>query len=107
MAVSKMGEWFLQEAATAPGNGVGLDTKKKEAAVLHKRGGMVGTVTWEGTVDGERWETIMATLLSTGVAATTSTVAGLYRIDVRGLASVRARVSIHTSGSCTVTGRTF
>lgn len=52
-----------------------------------------GTVNWEATVDGSNWKTLLATNVSSGAAAVTTTAAGIFRMDVAGLRQVRARVS--------------
>lgn len=56
--------------------------------------GMVSaTLNWEGTTNGANWVSLLATNVSSGASAATATAAGVYRMDVTGLASVRARVS--------------
>ena len=52
-----------------------------------------GTLNWEGTIDGSTWYAILGTSLTSGNAAATAAADGLYRMDVTGLASVRARVT--------------
>lgn len=56
--------------------------------------GMVsGTIHWEGTINDVNWVALLATNVSSGAAAITTTAAGAYRLDVSGLSQVRARVS--------------
>lgn len=97
----------LQAAAVATGNGTALVVGGRQHAVFQVTGTFVGTVTWEATVDGTNWGGVaVADLASTTRArALTSTAPGLFLLDtVRGLQSVRARVSAWTSGTITVTG---
>lgn len=56
--------------------------------------GMVsGTLNFEGTIDGSNWKALLGTNVTSGSAAATTTAAGIYRLDVTGLASVRVRAS--------------
>lgn len=61
------------------------------------------TLTFEATIDGTNWVALMATNLNTGTGATTTTAAGLFRVDATGLTRFRVRCSAHTSGSSVVT----
>lgn len=87
----------LQTAAITNGNGttvapVGVPDTYAELTV--QATGMVsGTINWEATVDGTNWVGLPATPVTSGSAAVTATAAGIYRMDVTGLRSVRARVS--------------
>ncbi len=96
----------LQQAAAATGDGNVLDVIGQAAAVIALTGTFVGTVTFEATLNGSTWFSIMAVKLGDGSIATTATSTGLYRISCAGLTSLRARVSAYTSGSITATGRT-
>jgi hypothetical protein len=62
------------------------------------------TITWEGTVDGTNWVSILATNQTSAAAAATATANGIYAMTVRGLRQVRARISAYTAGTITVTG---
>lgn len=57
------------------------------------------TVTFEGTTDGQTWFSILATKLSTGVFATTTTSTGQYAVANTGLVGFRARCTTYVSGS--------
>lgn len=98
--------FVLQSAAAATGNGNTLDVVGQAACVLALTGTFVGTVTFEGTIDGSNWFSVMAVKLGDGSIATTATSTGMYRIACAGITSVRARVSAYTSGSITATART-
>lgn len=98
--------FVLQSAVGATGNGNSLDVVGQAAAVIALTGTFVGTVTFEGTIDGSNWFSVMAVKLGDGSIATTATSTGMYRVSCAGLTSLRARVSAYTSGSITATGRT-
>ena len=98
----------LQAAAAATGDGETLECVDGDGltlatAVLQVAGTFVGTVTFEGSVDGSNWIAVQGTNLNSGAAASTATAAGLFRFAVAGLAALRARVSAYTSGAITVT----
>ena len=62
----------------------------------------VGTITWEGTIDGINYFPINAVSASTSSPQTTTTVNGLYRITPWGLTQMRANMSAFTSGSASI-----
>lgn len=77
-------------------------------------GTWVGTITFEGTLNGVDWIPINAVSASTSYPQTTTTVNGLYRLTPGGMFAFRARMSAFTSGSASVwlrasagTGGTF
>ena len=92
----------LQDAATAAGNGSIFVVEDLATVVLQVSGTFSATVSFEGTVDGTNWVAVRAQNLATGVAATSTTSAGLFRLTVAGLAKIRAPISSYTSGSITV-----
>lgn len=99
----------LQSAAVATGNGTAVTcTSGPEGSyatlALQVQGITTATITWEATIDGTNWVAVQATPLTTGTAATTATADGLFRVNVTGLVSFRARISAYTSGTITVTG---
>lgn len=99
----------LQSAAVATGNGTAVTcTAGGEGSyaslTLQVQGITTATITWEATIDGTNWIAIQAIPLATGTAATTTTADGLFRVNVTGLVSFRARISAYTSGTITVTG---
>lgn len=99
----------LQAAAAAEGNGTVLDLSDMSLGpashvALQVTGTFVGTVTFEGSVDGTNFAAVHVTD-SGGTAAATATAAGIFQADVRGLDKLRARVSAYTSGAITVTAR--
>jgi hypothetical protein len=63
------------------------------------------TITWEASQDGVTWAGILVTPLSSGTGALTATADGVYRVNVAGLAQIRARISAWTSGTITVSAQ--
>jgi hypothetical protein len=71
------------------------------ALTFQLSGTFTATVTFEVTdMNGSSpsWVAVPATNVNTGVAATTATAAGIYRLDASGFQRVRARCSAFTSG---------
>lgn len=62
-----------------------------------------GTFTFQATLDGTNWTSILATPVATGTAATTTTSAGIFRIDASGCLAVRAKATTLNAGSMDVT----
>lgn len=88
---------ILHSDAITNGNGVAI-TPITVADTYHEltvqaTGLVSGTLNWEGSINGSTWVALLATNVSAGTAATTASAAGIYRLDVTGLAEVRARVS--------------
>jgi len=106
--VSALALVTMQSAAQATGNGTAMVLDGGRGyATLHVSGTFVGTVTFEGTVDGTNW--VAVALLDTSdmdTYATTATAAKVMLLNgVKGLSALRARISAYTSGSITVKGR--
>lgn len=99
----------MQSAAAATGNGTAVDCiNPNDGAITtltaQVTGTFVGTVTFEGTIDGTTWVAIgFTSLADMTTIATTAAAAGIFRATVLGLKQVRARVSAYTSGTITVT----
>lgn len=93
---------FLQQNATANGDGEPLAAGGYAVATAHVRGTFSATVNWEGSLDGVNWAPILATNLSDGTETTTATASGLYRINLFGILFLRARISNYASGSITI-----
>lgn len=75
------------------------------SAAIQITGTWVGTITFEGTVDGTTWGSINAVAASTSTPQPTTTVNGLYRLTPGGLASIRANMTAFTSGTAVVSIR--
>lgn len=99
--------YTLQDAATATGNGVQQAINNYGAVSLQITGTFVGTVTWEISNDGSNWVGVPALNKTTEVAALTATAPGIYEIALGGVTFIRARISAYTSGTITVTGRSW
>jgi hypothetical protein len=72
------------------------------------RGTFVGTVTFQGTVDGTNWTAIPVLPLGSAVqtaTVTTATATGTWIGNGAGLVAVRANMTAYTSGTATVTLR--
>lgn len=79
----------------------GSDSKRSVVGV-QVTGTFVGTILIEGTVDGGTWVTLAIDPFGGGAAVTSITAPGAWKVDVSGLALVRARMSAWTSGAATV-----
>lgn len=95
----------LQDAATAIGNGTAIESRGASAVSVQVTGTFVGTVTFQGTIDGANWIALEATNANDDSRATTATAPGIYSIVLHGCVQFRARISAYTSGSITVKGR--
>lgn len=93
----------LQSAAAATGNGTALTVEGFGAAAFQVSGTFVGTITFEGQLDGVNWVTLPV-MDTSGARQTTATAAGIFWALTAGLAQVRARVSAYTSGNITCQG---
>lgn len=96
----------LNAAATGAGTAMQVDDRVASSAVFQLTGTFVATVTWQGTVDGTNWSSVVAVDLSsaTSAASSTATAPGMFRIDTTGLTAVRPNVTAYTSGTVVGTG---
>lgn len=79
---------------------IGLDETREGTLVIDlTTSAFVGTVSFEGSLDGTNWWLVQGTNLATGAAATTATAAQTTSFNVSALAHFRARVSAYSSGS--------
>lgn len=95
----------LQNAATATGNGVVLNTTPASAVSVQVSGTFSATITFEGSINGTDWTALQATNANTDSRSTTATAPGIYSVLLNGAVSFRARVSAYTSGAVTVKAR--
>ena len=67
-------------------------------------GTWTGTVTFEGTVNGTDWVTLLRREIGTDAtpSGTTTTANGVFVVDAAGLLKVRARFSTDSSGTVLV-----
>lgn len=97
---------LLQNAATATGNGLELTVTDasgggKSYLAVQVSGTHTSVVTFEVTVDGTNWVSLLMTNITTGATATTATNSaenGIYVANVLGVTKFRARVT-WTSGT--------
>lgn len=61
-------------------------------------GTFVGTVAFEGTLDGTNWVDVTGYPLPSGVGATTATAGGLWQFNTSGMTQFRVRPSAFTNG---------
>ena len=99
---------IMQNAVGATGNGTAVvPTDLSEGAYQLLTAQVVGitnaTITWEGSLDGTNFIAINARNMNTQAIATTTTADGIFRINITGLFSIRARISAWASGTITVT----
>src|SRR5215211_2285853 len=94
----------LQSAAAALGNGVAIDLEGSNRLTVQVRGTFVGTVTFEGTIDGTNYFAVGLKTAADAAAVTTASAPGQFKLPADGpaLSLFRARVSAYTSGSITV-----
>jgi hypothetical protein len=94
----------LQTAAAAIGNGTQINTMDGYGLLsLDVSGTFVGTVSFEGTIDGTNWYAVGLKPWTDAVAVTSATAIGQFKAPTDILLSkFRARVSAWTSGTITV-----
>lgn len=95
----------LQSAVSASGNGTAMNVQGMTTALLQVSGTFVGTVHFEGSIDGSTYVSLYATQVGSGSIATNTTTTGLFRLPVSGLKYIRARVAWTSGTSVTVVGR--
>jgi hypothetical protein len=93
----------LQTAAVALGNGTPIDVSGFRWLGVQVVGITSATITWEVSIDGTNWLGALVAPMTTGTGALTATADGVFRVDVAGVASFRARISTWVSGTITVT----
>ena len=98
--------YTFQDAAVANGNGtanyvLGMNTVVVQAVV----DAAAATLNFEASVDGTNYLAILTTNVTSGVAATTATVSGIYEIPCSGFKLLRCRISGYGGpGAVTVSG---
>lgn len=90
---------------TAAAQTVSLALSGQSGAVVQITGTWVGTITFEGTVDGTNFSAINGVFSASSTPKSTATVNGLYRITPGGLASFRANMTAFTSGTAVISIR--
>jgi hypothetical protein len=97
----------LQDAAVATGVGTAINMKGYNGLTVRVAGITTATVTFEGTIDDTNWFVVGLKTAADGVAATTATANGVFKLPADGpvLSQFRANITAWTSGTITVTSR--
>lgn len=98
----------LHSATITNSNGTAVTPNTMDGAfnrlTVQALGMVSGTLSFEGTINGSSFVALIADNVSTAATGTTTTAAGVYRLDVTGLSSVRVRASgITTTTTDTIT----
>lgn len=108
MANDKVNPTFLfnfQTDAVATGNGTAFQVGGLAGVLVQITGITTATITFEGTVDGTNWVSLLAFNQTTGASGTTATANGLYQVFTGGVDKMRCRVSAWTAGTIDVIGK--
>lgn len=96
------GPVLLLDAAGATGPGANVLPCHGLAAIgVQLIGTFVGTVTFQGTIDGTNWVTLQAKPSDSSTLATTATAPGIWICGTIGMAQFRVNVTAYTGGSIT------
>ena len=102
MATSTSGK--LQDAASANGDGEDLDVDGYETGTFQVTANpLSATITFQATGTGGTFYPIECTKLEDGTTVTSTTVAGLFRFNCKGIKAVKAPITNYVAGTITVT----
>lgn len=90
---------------TAAAQTVAIVLNGNSGAAIQITGTWVGTLQFEGTLDGTNWIAINAVAASTSLPQVTNTVNGLFRLTPGGLAQMRVNATAWTSGTAVISIR--
>ena len=90
---------------TAISQNVALALNGKSGAAIQITGTWVGTLQFEGTLNGTDWVAVNGVFAGTSTPGTTITANGLVRLTPSGLAQLRIISTAWTSGTATITMR--
>ena len=90
---------------TAISQNVALALNGKSGATIQITGTWVGTLQFEGTVDGTNWSAINGVFAGTSTPGSTITANGIVRLTPSGLAQFRITSTAWTSGTATISMR--
>lgn len=82
-----------------------VSTAGRSGAAIEVTGAFVGTIQFEGSLNGTTWTPINAVQAGTTNILQTTTVPGLYRLTPGGLQQIRANMIAWTSGSAAIAMR--
>lgn len=92
----------LQDAAVATGVGKRLNISGAEMVAFQVLITTTATVTFQTSIDGTNWVSLLVTNVTTGEGVTSTTASGVFHTDVPGLLYVRANITAWTAGAVTV-----
>jgi hypothetical protein len=100
-------EEVLQNAAVATGPGTAISMQGVRSLTLRVAGITTATVSFEGTIDGTNWFPVGLKTAADGVAVTSATADGAFKLPIDGpiLRQFRANITAWTSGAITVRSR--
>jgi hypothetical protein len=100
-------EEVLQAAAVATGVGAPISMQGVRSLTLHVTGITTATVSFEGTIDGTNWFAVGLKTAADGVAVTSATANGAFKLPNDGpvLRQFRANITAWTAGAVTVRSR--
>ena len=84
---------------------VAIALNGQSGVALQITGTWVGTLQFEGTVDGTNWVTVNGVFAGASAPGPTTTVNGIVRVTPSGLAQFRVTASAWTSGTATISLR--
>lgn len=91
-------------STTCPGSGcVNLSVSGMAGVGVQITGTFVGTLQFEGSIDGVTFAALTMTPIGTSTGVTSATAGGVWSGGAGGLSVVRVRCSAYTSGTATVT----
>jgi hypothetical protein len=95
----------MQDNTNAVELGTILTTDNLGVAVLAIAGTFVGTIAFEGRGPDNNWYPLNVLQRGTGAIGSTTSIPGLFEVNVRGINAVRANITKYTSGNITVKGQ--
>lgn len=90
---------------TAISQSVALYLNGKSGVALQITGTWIGTLQFEGTIDGTNWAAINGVVAGTSTPGQTTTTNGIVRLTPSGLAQVRVTSTAFTSGTAVISMR--
>jgi hypothetical protein len=100
-------EELLQNAAVATGAGTAIQMQGVNFLTVFITGITTATVSFEGTIDGTNWFAVGLKTAADGVAVTSATANGAFKLPADGpiLRQFRANITAWTAGTITVRAR--
>lgn len=95
-------EGTLQDAAGADGDGIAFDIRGYAFVAVQVSGTFVADIEFEGSVDGQIFDSLQASDAADGEELQKADAEGLYFVQVAGLSDFRTPISGYVSGTVTV-----